>query len=77
MIECEAKIRKWGNSFGIVLPKKCIEENKILPDDKVKVVITAIDKRGAASKLWAKLPSWKTKSEELEKFVDKEFDLPI
>ncbi len=77
MIECEAKIRKWGNSLGIVLPKKCVEKGRISPDDKVKVVITAVDKKGSASRLWAKLPLWKAKSEELEKFVDKEFDIHV
>ena len=63
--------------LGIILPQQCIKKSKISAEDKVKVVITAIDKKNAASRLWAALPKWKTPSDELEKFVDKEFDLPV
>lgn len=38
---------------------------------------TYVDKRSAASRLWAKLSGWKTDSEFLERLVDKEFDLHV
>ncbi len=77
MIECEAVIKKWGNSFGIVLPKPFLKRNKFSIHDKVKILITKQDKKNAAQRLWGALPMWKTSSEDLEKYVDKEFDLPV
>ncbi len=77
MIECEATIKKWGNSLGIILPRMILKKNKFFPHDKVKVIITRIDQKNAAQKLWGVLPKWKTSSEDLERFVDKECDLPL
>lgn len=77
MIEAEATIKRWGNSFGIVLPRLFIKRNRLSPNDKVHVVITKVDKKNVAKRLWGALPQWKTSSEDLEKFVDKEFDLPV
>ncbi len=74
MMECETKVKKWGNSFGIVLPKNFIRDNSISPEDKVRVIVTKIGKKGTAEKLWGKLPQWKTPSEELERLADKELD---
>ncbi len=75
MIECESTVKKWGNSFGVVLPKEFVKENKIGPEDRVRIIVAKIGKKGTAGRLWGKLKGWKASSEELEKFVDKEFDL--
>ncbi|GEM_PF-506893 len=77
MMECEVTVKKWGNSLGIILPKKWAEKGRISPEDKVKVVITSIDRKNAAGKLWGALSTWKASSDELERFVDKEFDIPV
>ena len=77
MIEADAIVKKWGNSFGIVLPKLIAKKNKLSPNDKVHILITKVDKKNVVNRLWGALPQWKTPSEELEKFVDKEFDLPV
>ena len=29
MVNCEAKVKKWGNSFGLVLPREIVEEMKL------------------------------------------------
>ncbi|MBI5072871.1 AbrB/MazE/SpoVT family DNA-binding domain-containing protein [Candidatus Woesearchaeota archaeon] len=77
MIECEAIIKKWGNSFGVVLSKPFLKKNKLSPHDKIKIIITKESKKNAAQKLWGALPFWKTSSDDLEKYADKEFDLPV
>lgn len=77
MIECEVTVKKWGNSLGIVLPKKWAAKSRVSPDDRVKVIITAIDKKNAANKLWGALPKWKASTDELERFVDGEFDIHV
>lgn len=77
MLECETIIKKWGNSFGIVLPKEIIRKNRMNSQDKVHVVITKVTKSNAAKKLWGALAHWETPTEELERQIDREFDIPV
>ena len=39
MIECECIARKIGNSIGVTFPKTAVEEGKIKPNTKVKILI--------------------------------------
>lgn len=39
-IECIAK--KWGGSIGIVLPKDVVEQEKIKPNEKIRIVIKRV-----------------------------------
>ena len=39
MIEVEAKVRKWGRSFGVVIPKERIKEEKIKENETIKILI--------------------------------------
>lgn len=39
MIEVEAKVRKWGRSFGVVIPKEKIREEGIRENDKIVLMI--------------------------------------
>lgn len=40
MIEVEAKVRKWGRSFGIVIPKEKIEDEGIKENETIKLLIS-------------------------------------
>jgi len=40
MIEVEAKVRKWGRSFGVVIPKEKIKEEGIKEDETIKILIS-------------------------------------
>ena len=40
MMEVEAKVRKWGRSFGIVIPKEKIKEEGIKENETVKLFIS-------------------------------------
>ena len=42
MIEHETKLKAWGNSIGIVLPKEEIKKEGLQVDQKVKVIITPV-----------------------------------
>ncbi|MAF37087.1 hypothetical protein CL622_08290 [archaeon] len=35
----DAKIKRWGNSLGVILPKKMVDENKLKVHDTIEVVI--------------------------------------
>jgi len=39
MIECESTLRKWGNSFGIVIPKDVAESEHLKEKEKIKFLI--------------------------------------
>ncbi len=39
MIEYEARIKKWGNSFGMVIPKEIMENAHLKINENVKVLI--------------------------------------
>jgi antitoxin component of MazEF toxin-antitoxin module len=75
MFEFEARIKKWGNSFGIILPKNIVEKENLSEDDKITLVGTGIDRKRAAQKLWGMSGRKKVDSEKLEKIADKEFDI--
>ncbi|MDA3836648.1 MAG: AbrB/MazE/SpoVT family DNA-binding domain-containing protein [Nanoarchaeota archaeon] len=35
----EAKIKKWGNSYGIILPRELIKEKDLKENDKIDFLI--------------------------------------
>ena len=39
MMEVEAKVRKWGRSFGIVIPKDKIKKEGIRENETVRLLI--------------------------------------
>ena len=39
MMEVEAKVRKWGRSFGVVIPKEKIIEEGIKENETIKLLI--------------------------------------
>ena len=39
VLEVEVKLKKWGSSIGLVLPKKAVEKEGLKEGDSVKVVV--------------------------------------
>ena len=39
MIEIKSKLRRWGNSFGIIVPQKTLENTKIKEGDEITVIL--------------------------------------
>ena len=39
MIEIKSKLRRWGNSFGIVVPQKAVKDEKVNEGDDKEVII--------------------------------------
>ncbi len=48
-MEIESKVRKWGNSYGVMLPKQFLESEHLQEEDIVKVNI--ISKKADIGKL--------------------------
>ncbi|MBI4044742.1 MAG: hypothetical protein HY392_03465 [Candidatus Diapherotrites archaeon] len=40
MIEVEGELKKWGNSVGVVLPKKTLEKEHLRAGQKVRLLIS-------------------------------------
>ncbi len=72
MIERETKLRVWGNSIGLVIPKEDVIKENLHPDQKVKVIITPI-KTVKVKDILGRL-KFKKSTEEIIKDVDKELD---
>ena len=72
MIEIKAKVKKWGNSLGIIIPTEIIKDEHIKPEQEVSIVINP--KRFATGKDIA--GTWKTKksTHQLMREIDKEMD---
>ena len=43
MIEVKTKLRKWGNSFGVIVPQRDIENSDINEGEKVVVLLKKED----------------------------------
>lgn len=41
----EAKVKKWGNSFGIIIPSETVATKKIKENQNIKVIILEDSKK--------------------------------
>ena len=72
MIEHETRLKAWGNSIGIVIPKEDIKKEGLHVDQKVKVVIIPV-KTLKVKDIFGKL-KLKINTKEFLKKVDEELD---
>ena len=68
MLEFDSKIKKWGNSFGVVIPKSKL--NGIRENDEIHVI--AMKKTDAIKKSFGIFPEWKGKGQEMKDKLRKE-----
>ena len=71
MIEVKTRIRKWGNSFGIVVPQKTIENTKIREGDEVIVLLKKEEDGNLLREMFGTFKSKKS-TEKIMKQTDKE-----
>ena len=45
MAVIETKLRKWGNSFGAIIPRHVMEANKIKEEDTIRFIIIPDSKK--------------------------------
>ncbi|MBS3074344.1 hypothetical protein J4447_02695 [Candidatus Pacearchaeota archaeon] len=65
------KIRKWGNSYGIMIPKGFLREKKIANGEEINVIITKKHKENVLRETFGKI-KFKKSTEEMMKETDKE-----
>ena len=69
MLEVEAKVRKWGRSFGVVIPKEKIREEGIKENETIKLFIA---KRTNVLKETFGTFKFKKSTDEMMREIDKE-----
>lgn len=72
MIEIKTKLRKWGNSFGIVVPLKAIENEKIREGDEITALISERKNKVDLKKLFNAKVKFKKTTEEMMREIDRE-----
>ena len=74
MVKSEAKLRAWGNSIGVVVPKELLKEEGLAVNDEVEIVLRK--KTNPLKEAFGMLKNFKAKStkstDELLKEIDDE-----
>jgi len=73
MIEYETRLKAWGNSVGIVVPKDKIEKEHLRKNQTVRVIISPAN-AVRVQDIFGKLKNWKKPTGQIMKEVDKELD---
>ena len=71
MIELKTKLRKWGNSFGVVVPQKIIIEEDAKEGDEVFILIRK-EKKGNVLRETFGTMKFKKSVKEMMKETDRE-----
>lgn len=70
MLEFDAKIKKWGNSFGLVIPKEDLKKELIRENEMVHVI--AMRKNDAIKESFGMLKGWKMTGQKAKDIARKE-----
>ncbi|MDD5192417.1 MAG: AbrB/MazE/SpoVT family DNA-binding domain-containing protein [Candidatus Nanoarchaeia archaeon] len=68
------KVKKWGNSFGIILPAEIVKHNKIKEGSNIEVRITAKNKTRAGDIFGILKGKLARDTDDLLKEVDRDFE---
>lgn len=75
MFKSETKLKAWGNSVGVILPKEMLKEEGLSINDEVEVILKK--KSNTLKDAFGKLKEFKATSdkstEEVLKEIDEEF----
>ncbi len=76
MVKSETRLRAWGNSIGVVLPKDALRGEGLDVNDEVEVTVSK--KTNPLKEVFGKLKEFKARSnkstDKILKEVDKELD---
>ncbi len=58
MLEFETKVKKWGNSYGLLIPKQQVKAGNIKEEQELHVIV--INKNKAIKESFGMLKGWKS-----------------
>jgi len=70
MIEVKSKLRRWGNSLGIVIPQNAIEIAKVKEGDEINVFLQ--EEKSDLKSIFGKLRKWKIDPQKFKDEIRKE-----
>ena len=73
MIEMETKLKGWGNSIGLVIPKNMIRVGNLKPKQRVRVIIKPV-KVLKVRDLFGKFKNIKKPTDQIMKEIDRDLD---
>ena len=75
-IQSEARLKAWGNSIGVVIPKEMLQHEKLSVNDEVEIIIKkkANPLREAFGRLKGVKARLNKTTDELLKEIDEELD---
>jgi len=71
MIELKTKLKRWGNSFGVVVPISYVEEEGAKEGDEVVILMKKNEKRNILRETFG-IHKFKKSTKQLMKEMDKE-----
>lgn len=71
MIEIRTKLRRWGNSFGVVVPQRAIENEDVREGDELNILITKKKKKNVLKETFGTM-KFKKSVEQMMKETDRE-----
>ena len=71
MAEIKSKLQKWGNSFGVVIPKKVVAENKLKEGDEIEIIFNKKEKGNVLRESFGTV-KFKKSTEQMMKETDEE-----
>ncbi len=73
MFVYHTKLKAWGNSLGIIVPKEQAEKEQLKTEQEVKVIITPKNVL-KVKHIFGTLKDWKKPTADIMKDIDKELD---
>ncbi len=70
MIEIKTKLRRWGNSFGIVVPQKAVETSRIKEGEEIVVMLKK--EENIMGELFGSLKGWRINTQRIKDDLRKE-----
>lgn len=71
MLEYMTKLKAWGNSLGVIVPKEQAEKEKLKIEQEIKVMITP-KKVLKVKDIFGELKDWKKSTAEIMDETDKD-----
>ncbi|MEX2016861.1 MAG: AbrB/MazE/SpoVT family DNA-binding domain-containing protein [Candidatus Pacearchaeota archaeon] len=71
MIEIKTKLRKWGNSYGIIVPQKKVEDIKIKEGDEVIILLKKEEEENVLKEMFGTF-KFKKSTDKIMREIDKE-----
>jgi len=72
MQEINTKVKKWGNSFGIILPRRIVRNQHIKEGSEIHVIIESKNKTKVKDVFGILKGKWKKDTDQIMREVDRE-----